>query len=56
MNQMLRILKLFHIHIQRYHHRSGANVYTQCRCGRRDYYSSGGYSPLDRQWLQANGK
>ena len=44
--------KLPHIHFFTYHHQLGINVYTQCRCGKRDWYSlHGGYSPLDKEWL-----
>jgi hypothetical protein len=49
-----RLVRRWHIHWQSVHHREGANVYTQCRCGRKGWYPlPGGYSPLDRKWLDA---
>ena len=49
-----RLVRRRHVHWMRFHHRTGANVYTQCRCGKRGWYPlSGGYSALDRQWLDA---
>jgi len=44
----------WHIHWMRFHHQTGANVYTQCRCGKRSWYPlRGGYSALDRRWLDS---
>ena len=49
-----RLVGRWHIHWMRYHHQEGANIYTQCRCGTRGWYSlPGGYSALDRHWLGA---
>jgi hypothetical protein len=41
-----------HIHWWAVHHRCGANYYLTCRCGKRDWMSGRGYSPLDREWLR----
>lgn len=44
-----------HIHIPLFHHREGANIYKQCRCGKRYFYSiPGGYSPIDINWLNSD--
>ncbi len=49
-----RLVRRWHVHMMRFHHLEGANVYTQCRCGKRGWYPlSGGYSALDRKWLDA---
>jgi hypothetical protein len=49
-----RLVRRWHIHRQSVHHREGATVYTHCRCGRKGWYPlPGGYSPLDRKWLDA---
>ena len=50
---MKRILSFLHIHWMRYHHKAGANIYRECRCGKREWVSMGGYSPLDRKWLNS---
>jgi len=50
-----RLVRRWHVHCMRFHNREGANVYTQCRCGKRGWYPlSGGYSALDHQWLDAS--
>lgn len=47
---------IFHIHFMVPQFQLGANVYRECRCGERDYVSTGGYSPLDREWLKNSRK
>jgi len=48
------LVKRCHVHWFRFHHATGANVYTECRCGMRNWYSlSGGYSPVNYAWINA---
>ena len=43
-----------HIHWMRPHHRAGAYLYRECRCGHRDCKRIlSGYSPIDRKWIAA---
>ena len=45
-------MSLFHIHWMIVQFKKGMNIYRQCRCGKRDYVSEHGYSPIDKKWLK----
>jgi len=50
----MRRVRCWHIHLYRFHHTKGANVYMQCRCGVRRWRPlGGGYSPVDYRWLES---
>lgn len=41
-----------HIHWYKFHHDAGVNRYLECRCGKRRVLRGGGWSPIDRHWLE----
>ena len=50
-------MTLLHIHWFKFKFRKGANLYFECRCGKRKVKSDiTGYSPIDRKWLQTKGR
>ena len=42
-----------HVHVFKYHHDTGFNIYYKCKCGKRKVYKPfGGYQPVDNKWLK----